>query len=296
MVSSPARVIAILCSVLMLFGAINQVQNKEYHDLQMEKMRSNESIITTGSREASRQKIRFIAYGNDRFAKSKKRIVQEAIGTGWFDTAKAYGPEDLPASIYEKDQYAKILALPRGGGYWLWEFPLINQVMDTLSNGDFLIYSDAGSTINKDGEVRFREYINMVNNSQYDLLAFELPSKYVEYKWTTQRLFLAYDSLGNASITQSAQFASGALVMQKGPHFRKWMDLIYREVLDVDPWLITDKYNDESREMAVGFIDNRHDQSVKSIAKKIIGCVKLPYADIALGLPGKPFHVTRLKE
>jgi len=296
MVYSPARVIAILCSFLMLFWRQQIKFKTNDHDLHMEKMRSNESIITDASRETGRQRIHFVTYGNDRFEKSKKRIVQEALETGWFDTVKAYGPEDLPASFYEKDQYANIFALPRGGGYWLWKISLINQVMDALSDGDFLIWTDAGCTINKDGEGRFQEYINMVNNSQYDLLAFELRHRLAEYKWTTQRLLLAYDVLGNTSITQSPQFASGALVMQKGSHFRKWMDLIYRKVLDVDPWLITDKYNDESREMVSEFKDNRHDQSVMSVAMKIVGCIKLLFDDMRGQLPGKPFHATRIKE
>ena len=81
-----------------------------------------ETNATADSPSQVGKTIHFITYGNDRFAKSKQRIVQEAIGTGWFATAKAYKPKDLPDSFLEQNQYAEILALPRGGGYWLWKF------------------------------------------------------------------------------------------------------------------------------------------------------------------------------
>ena len=218
MAFSSSRAIAIFISyfallVIFVTKISHRAQNNGY-DLQPGgSAGKNESNIKGG------QTIHFITYGNDRFAKSKKRIVQEALETGWFDTARAYEPENLPDSFYEKDQYAEISALPRGGGYWLWELFFFDQTMAALKEGDFLIWCDAGHKIHKDGEARFREYINMVNNSQYDVLGWELSPKYAEYIWTTQRLFLAYDVLGNASFTHSPQFTSCAFVMQKGPHF-----------------------------------------------------------------------------
>ena len=63
--------------------------------------------------------------------------------TGWFATVKAWGPEDLSINFQEK--YKELLSLPRGGGFWIWKFDVIEQTMATMQEGHFLVYLDAGS-------------------------------------------------------------------------------------------------------------------------------------------------------
>ena len=63
--------------------------------------------------------IHFITYGNDSYAKSKERLVNEANNIGWFETSRSYGPEDLDEEFVKKFKY--ILDYKRGGGYWLWK-------------------------------------------------------------------------------------------------------------------------------------------------------------------------------
>ena len=58
-------------------------------------------------------------------------------------------------------------------------------------------------------------------------------------------------------------------IMQKGPHLRTWLDMCHA-VLQSDPWLITDRYNEDAAEIDSAFVDNRHDQSIMSVSRKII--------------------------
>ena len=47
----------------------------------------------------------------------------------------------------------------------------------------------------------------------------------------------------------------------------------YKKVLDYDPWLITDKYNQNNQHK--GFVENRWDQSIFSLLGKTLGCVSV---------------------
>lgn len=253
---------------------------------------AHENPIALNKQTDNTQKIHFRTYGNEAFVKSKKRIINEANSTGWFATAKAMGPEDLPISF--REDYAGILALPRGGGYWVWKFYVFEEAMSTIHEGDFLVWLDAGCQINKGGAERFHQYVRILNESHYDVLAFKLKPRYPEFRWTTQRLFYAFGVEANVSITNTPQFQSGTIILQKGPHFRQWIEMV-KNVLGNDPWMITDKYNNDPMNSPF-FVENRHDQSIMSISWKKIGCISISYEETKFSQEDKPFHVMRLKE
>jgi hypothetical protein len=108
--------------------------------------------------------VHFRTYADERFVKSKRRILQEANETGWFKTVQGLGPEDLSESF--RNRFREILELKRGGGYWIWKYAVIEQTLKEMEDGDFLVYLDAGSSINKGGELRFRDYLEMVDESE----------------------------------------------------------------------------------------------------------------------------------
>ncbi|KAK1738937.1 hypothetical protein QTG54_010253 [Skeletonema marinoi] len=144
-----------------------------------------------------------------------------------------------------------------------------------MKEGDFLVYLDAGSQVNKGGEERFREYLKIVNESEYDMLCFEYRKTFNhEYKWTTENVFNAFNVSMEDPIRRTGQIEGGTLLMQKGPHLRSWLKIIQDALLQ-DPWIITDKYNHETELLTPDFRDNRHDQSISSVSRKIHGCEML---------------------
>lgn len=211
-------------------------------------------------------KFHFITYGDINFEKSKKRILKEAKEFNEFKTIKGYGPEDLSEDFKEK--YKDILSMSRGGGYWIWKFYIINDYLKNINENDYLVYLDAGCTINKYGKKRFYEYINKLENSEnnYGILSFQM--YHIEYMYTTKEIFNYFDVNSDSDIFKSGQYMATALIMKKNKHLINLLE-IYEKCLYDNQFLITDKYNNENQH--THFKDNRHDQSLFSIIRKIYG-------------------------
>ena len=214
--------------------------------------------------------VYFITYANSKFERAKKRIVKEAQNSNWFILARGFGPEDLSKTF--RDQYSNILSRNRGGGYWIWKYPIIEETLKTMNTGDYLVYADAGCSINQHGKERFDEYIDMLEASDMDIISFNMPGLQ-EHTWTTEHIFKYFNISANDRIRTSGQHVGGVLILQKGPHLREWLNLT-NKALEEDALMFTDEYNAEDK--YTGFKDNRHDQSVSSVTRKIVGSIVIP--------------------
>ena len=214
------------------------------------------------------EKLHLISYGDEKYINAKKRIYNEALNTNWFYSVKCYGKEDLSVSF--RNEFKTLLSIPRGGGYWAWKFDLILQKLEEINNGEFLIYVDSGCTVNSKGGKRLEEYINMIKNNKNKIISFQMPHK--ENHYTTKQIFDSFNVPENDPIETSGQFVGGILIMQKCDAvvnlYKDCMNKIKKY-----PLIITDFYNSKQREY---FKDNRHDQSIQSVARKIHGSVVIP--------------------
>lgn len=207
--------------------------------------------------------IHLITYGDSKYTESKKRIYNQANRLGWFDTITLYSPEDLDEEF--KKQFKDILELPRGGGYWIWKPYIIKKHMDMIKEDDILIYIDAGCYINPKGAERFKEYIEMLNNSEEGCISFQM-SQYKEKTWTTKEIFELLNIHNDSNdILETGQIMATIKMFKKNANavniVSAWLNALYR-----NPLVFTDHYNKNQCE---GFIDNRHDQSVCSIICKL---------------------------
>ena len=211
------------------------------------------------------EKIHVISYGDEKYKIAKNRIFNEAKNTGWFDSFKCYGKEDLTSDFLK--EFEKILSLNRGGGYWIWKFDIILNKLQEINNGDFLIYADSGCSINLNGKNRFYEYIEMIKNNKYKIISFELKKKESEY--TTKEIFNSFNIPQDHVIETSNQLMATIIIMQKCDEviniFKDCLQKIRKDHL-----LITDHYNSKQKQY---FKDNRHDQSILSVARKIHGTI-----------------------
>jgi len=72
-----------------------------------------------------------------------QQLMAEASRLASFDVLLNFTIADLPASF--RAEHSERLALPRGGGYWLWKPFLVHHVLQNLmQEGDVLLYLDAG--------------------------------------------------------------------------------------------------------------------------------------------------------
>jgi hypothetical protein len=213
-------------------------------------------------------KIHFITYGNHKFENSINRLIGEARNTGWFTTATPYRPHDLSDEF--RNKYNDILARERGGGYWIWKFDIIKQHLTKIDNDDFLMYLDAGCSINPNGKKRFNEYIDMLNNSNEGIISFQM--EHLEKTWTTRQIFQHFNLDLNSDNGNSGQIIATVVIMKKNEKLMKIIDECFN-ILTTNPLLFTDDYNHQNQESY--FRDNRHDQSVFSIIRKIHGSILL---------------------
>lgn len=212
-------------------------------------------------------KTRFITYGTKDYALQKKHIINLAEQSGFFDESFAYGPEDIDKNFYT--QHNTIFKYAKGGGYWIWKVQLILQSLKDLNDGDILIYSDSGSSINLKGEKRFKEYIEMINSSENSMIRFRID--YLEKYWTTKEIFNYFNINHDSYIANSKQFLAGHIIMKKNNSLMEQLNQ-FQDLLDYDNLLITDSYD---KNQLKGFVQNRHDQSILSIISKKYGCIEL---------------------
>lgn len=220
-----------------------------------------------------KDKIHFITYGNDKFKKSKERIMEEAKEFGEFNSIRSYGPEDLPSDFVRS--YKEILLIGRGGGYWIWRPLIILMALKDIEEDDFLVYLDAGCKLNKYGKIRFKEYIEKLKESEYGIVSFQMSGKVgsgkleKENNWTCKEIFNYYNIDPNSDIGESGQYLGGILIMRKNKHLIKILEEVIK-VLNNDVNLFTDYYKIGQHKE---FKENRHEQSITSIIRKIHGSV-----------------------
>lgn len=211
--------------------------------------------------------MHFITYGNHRFSQSKERIVKEAQEFG-FTTTKAYGPSDLDDEF--RSRFDNILKQPRIGGYGIWRPYIIKDALSKLKENEILVYLDAGCTINSKGKNRFIQYMEYINESEFGMISYQMihPEKY----WTTEQIFEYFKLDKDSPIRESGQYLDGILIMRKCPHVEKLVDLWLKAVYD-NALMFTDTYNGQQQAY---FRDNRHEQSVFSVIRKLHGSVVIP--------------------
>ena len=214
--------------------------------------------------------IHLISYGDNVYKNSKVRLFNEANDSKWFRTINIYEPKDLDNDFV--DEFKDILSKHRGGGYWLWKYNIILNKLKQIDYNDFLIYIDAGCTININGHKRLDEYINMIKNNTNKIISFKM-DKHKEKVWTTKQIFDAFNVNIDSDIANSGQNIATIKIMQKCPDVIK----IFENSLNIirkDHLLITDYYNKEQEDF---FKENRHDQSIYSITLKIMGSISLNF-------------------
>lgn len=218
----------------------------------------------------SKQNMYFITYGSNDFRIAKKHLLKLANNSGLFKESVGFGVKDLPKEFQKK--FKAILKFKRGGGYWIWKHEIINNFLNQINYDDIVIYSDAGSTFNIKGKKRLFEYIEMLNDSDYGTFIIDNESQNLEYQWTIKELFEYFQIDKNSKEYSSVQKEATHLIFKKNDHSMSFLQK-YKEVLDYDPWLITDKYN--HKKQSKSFIENRWDQSIFSLLGKTLGCVSI---------------------
>ena len=213
-------------------------------------------------------KIYFLTYGDKNFYLSKKHLISLAKKSEFFDYTLSLGPSDLNSDF--KKKFEIILKEKRGGGYWIWKHEIISSLLDTLNDGDIVVYCDAGASINitPRSRNRFNEYILQINDSLHSSLRMECEPGFIEKYYTYHEIFDYFNLNPNSEEGNSLQLQAGHMFFKKSKHSEEFFKE-YKLMLDRNPEFITDELSEDNQ--INKFCENRHDQSIFSLLSKAMG-------------------------
>ena len=206
--------------------------------------------------------IYLCAFANIELMPSIIRFYNQAKESDFFDNIFIYNEYNLPKDEKFEALLSHKLVPSRGFGYWCWKPFIILKTLENLKDGDILVYADIGCHINKEGEKRFYEYLDIV--IEHKALCYK--SHWVEAHYTKADLFNYFDKLKDKNITDTPMRPATICIFEKNDinleFVNKWLQVFYDDfsLVDDTPSKLTN---------LDGFIENRHDQSVFSILSKI---------------------------
>lgn len=202
-----------------------------------------------------------INYADGNFSKAQRFNLQTALEWG-ADRTIAYMPEDIDEEFRQRNK--TILDAVKGNGYYLWKPYFLNKAYRELKEGDYLIYTDAGSIYVN----RIQYLIDCMEREGQDIMVFSLQNQMFERKYTKRDAFILMEC-DTPRFTDTPQSIGGYVLYKKSDFVRKFLeeDLKFAQ----DERIITDQQNTLGYDNYPEFIAHRHDQSVWSLMIKKYG-------------------------
>jgi hypothetical protein len=244
----------------------------------------------------------FLTYGDNKFPKSRRRIINQAQNLNLFTDCIAETPETLKLEegwkeALKNEEFLTVSQGQRGGGFYMWKPYIIYKNLHKLSDGDLLIYSDAGLTIRGNGHppdmsvnpvgveraiAQFGEHFSLLENKDQAWISRifnsdSLPNS--ESAWTKMDTFKHFNCLDDPHIINSPQLTSGRHIIKKCAQSLK-IARAWWETAQSHPHFFDDSPSTVKNHQ--DFIENRHDQSVFSIIAKLHGVTRSQHRDFPI--------------
>jgi len=213
-------------------------------------------------------KIVGISYASREYTARMELVSKIANESELFDEFKCFTEEDVPEEF--KHKYKEVWDQCLGGGFWIWKPYVIKKSLDEINDNDILVYYDSGCELNvtKESVKRFKEYIEMANETKCGFMRFELVGL-TDRQFTNKKTYEHIQKKYNVpketmdSYLDSWQIVGGIMVIRK-TNFSVKLFQECLDILDEDANLYSDKYNEENEH-------HRRDQSIQSLLYKIMG-------------------------
>jgi hypothetical protein len=205
------------------------------------------------------RKIRLVTFASDGFHAQQAYLNKSARNSGVTEFAPWSEREIKTTDFYET--HKAILDVKRGVGYWLWKPYIIRRELDSLKDGDFVLYYDVGRP----------SIPHRISRPLDPLLGWcerknggMLPGVYApEYgrnaKWTKRECFILM-GCDERMYWDYPQIQATYSVWQKSRHSETFVD----EWLSwcCVPGMLADETTHPGPSNFPDFVDHRHDQSV----------------------------------
>ena len=201
-----------------------------------------------------------INYADVKYASAQHWNTWTAKHIAKVDKVFSFHPEDIDTLFYNAN--IKILTQKRGNGLWLWKPYFVNQVMNTLNDGDTIFYCDSGALFIRNPKVIYDSL-----SDAHPLFVCDIPL--IESCWTKP---LCFTEMGCCSddIRYSNQIIGTYFAIYVNNFTRKfveeWLSLCCRYDL-LSPEGLSKKMTLE-KNYGTDFISHREDQSIFSLLYK----------------------------
>ncbi len=213
--------------------------------------------------------IHVITYCDRDYSHRRDSIVKNLQSIDYIDTYKCYDETDLPEDFLKIFPSRWFSNSRRGGGWWVWKPYIIKHAIEQIKPDDVLVYVDGGCTLNatQDANKRFKQYIDLVDNSTSKMLVFQLPTR-VERDWTNMYCVDVLKNRYNVSdqyidkYINTPQIATGCFIMKQSKFTHNLCDEWLETAKIEQGALFSEKYSTRGEK-------HRHDQSCLSMLYKI---------------------------
>ncbi len=206
------------------------------------------------TKKLKNKRIIAISYSDDNMTMSRSLNLITAKIIGRADSVIGYSPNDLGADFVEANK--DILSYSRGAGYWIWKPYIMLKTLDKMSEGEYLIYTDAGM-IYVD---RIRTLIRQMERDNQDIF---LSYGFAPCKdWTKRDAFILMDC-DTDDAHNSIMVSGGYVIVRKTDSSVSFIKEWQRYCNDIR--IVSDEPNRCNKPNLSGFVENRHDQSILSL-------------------------------
>jgi hypothetical protein len=193
--------------------------------------------------------------GSEDYRQACEVICEQASAMGFFDGVHRITDLELQEKahhiFFEKCKNF-ILQNRRGYGFWIWKSYLVKWIADQLSDGDLLIYADAGCRLS---DVRRMNLLFEHMATNEFLIEF---TGHSHKPYTSQLVLKELDSQNIIRDERMISAGFFALILSKRTRnlLNDWFEQCQRTEYLKDP---------NSELEPVGFVDHRHDQTLLSL-------------------------------
>lgn len=207
----------------------------------------------------------FVTYGDAGWQHAVSRIALEASRSGAFSAVATFGREDLPRSFLQAT--SPYIHDQTGGGWWLWKAYVVKRALDSVADGDVVVYADSGCTISKDAAGKIADYASFA--AENGVASFSLDA-FPEEKWTWEKVFTYFGVPTESEIRETGQRIGTYFAVCKNQKGKEIVDRMYAVAVERPDLFVG------SREIPRVEDYHRNDQSVFSVLLKVRGVPAMP--------------------
>ncbi len=206
--------------------------------------------------------INFITFGagSTNYLEAGIRLCNQAKRINLFNKITLFNGKSLEKDEYFWNKHSNFIMnnINKGFGYWLWKPYIIKKTLDSLNDGDILLYLDCGCEISNNKKNKMINYINIIKDV-YIITSFT----FIEKDWNKMDLIL-YLNANSTEILETPQRQAGAILLYVCDKTRKLVNEWYDTACNYN--LIDDSISNAKN--YTGFKEHRHDQAIFSLLTK----------------------------